>query len=62
MGGITDAKGALEFIIAGAFAVAVGTASFSDPMTSLKVIDGIAEYLEKHGIDSIRALVGTIEV
>lgn len=61
MGGITDAEGALEFIIAGASAVAIGTANFSDPMTSLRVISGIEEYLIKHRIASVRELVGTLE-
>lgn len=62
MGGIMSAKEAIEFIIAGATAVAVGTANFTDPMTSLNVIDGIEEYLRKHGILSVRELVGSIEV
>jgi len=62
MGGITSAREALEFIIAGASAVAVGTANFSDPTTPLRVIDGIREYLSKHGFDSVGKLVGTLRV
>ncbi|MFC1499240.1 dihydroorotate dehydrogenase [Verrucomicrobiota bacterium] len=61
MGGITSADEALEFIIAGASAVAIGTANFSDPLTALKVIDGIEEYLVKHSIKSVQDLTGSIE-
>lgn len=62
MGGITCARDALEFIIAGASAVAVGTANFADPTTALNVADGIAEYLQKHGFSSVTDLVGTLEL
>lgn len=62
MGGITDARGALEFIIAGASAVAVGTANFTDPLTSLRVIDGIEQYLVEHGVARVQDLVGTVRV
>jgi len=61
MGGITGAEQALEFIIAGASAVAVGTANFTDPSTPLNVICGIEKYLARHGLKSIKDLVGTIE-
>lgn len=61
MGGITSAKEALEFIIAGAAAVAVGTANFTDPTTVLKVIEGIKAYLVRHNLRSIRDLVGTLQ-
>jgi dihydroorotate dehydrogenase (NAD+) catalytic subunit len=60
MGGITCAKDALEFLIAGASAVAVGTANFTDPTTPLSVIDGIAEYMERHGFRDLSALVGSV--
>ena len=62
MGGITCARDALEFIIAGASAVAVGTANFTDPTTMLRVTAGIEEYLRAHGMDSVGALVGTLEL
>jgi dihydroorotate dehydrogenase (NAD+) catalytic subunit len=62
MGGITDAATAIEFIIAGATAVAVGTANFTNPATCLNVIAGIEEYLVRHGMKSVAELVGTIEV
>lgn len=61
MGGITGAKEALEFIIAGASAVAVGTANFTDPLTSLRVIDGIEAYLREHDIAAVSELVGMLE-
>jgi CBS domain-containing protein len=61
IGGITGPEQAIEFIIAGAAAVAVGTANFTDPETPLKVIEGIELYLEKHGFASVESLVGTLE-
>lgn len=61
IGGITDARDALEFLIVGAHAVAVGTASFTQPTTALEVTAGIAEYLDRHGYPSVAALRGTLE-
>ena len=58
LGGITCARDALEFIMAGASAVAVGSALFRDPQTPIKVIDGLADYLNRHGGGSIADLVG----
>jgi len=60
MGGIMEASEAIEFLIAGATAVAVGTANFIDPATPLRVIDGIADYLRRHNLSSIEDLTGTI--
>lgn len=60
MGGICCARDALEFIIAGADAVAVGTANFTDPSTPLHVLEGIAEYLKLHGYASVAELTGTV--
>lgn len=62
MGGITGPEQALEFIIAGATAVAVGTANFTDPETALRVIEGIEEYLVEHGFGDVNDLVGTVEI
>ena len=62
IGGITRPADALEFIIAGATAVAIGTANFTEPGTALEVIDGIAAYLAAHGLDSVHALVGTVQI
>ena len=61
MGGIASARDALEFIIAGAAAVQVGTANFVDPFIWTKLLDGIREYLERHGIAHVSALTGTID-
>lgn len=60
IGGITCAADALEFIIAGASAVAVGTANFTQPTTALEVADGLADYLARHGLSSLGELVGTL--
>jgi dihydroorotate dehydrogenase (NAD+) catalytic subunit len=59
-GGITTATDALEFIIAGATAVGIGTALFYDPMVCRKVNEGIAAYLRENGLDSVGELVGTL--
>jgi dihydroorotate dehydrogenase (NAD+) catalytic subunit len=59
MGGITDARDALEFIIAGASAVQVGTANFVDPFIWSKLLEGIADYGARHGIERLEDLVGT---
>src|SRR5574342_949493 len=61
MGGIASARDALEFIIAGAHAVQVGTANFVDPFIWKKLLDGIADYMRRHNISRIADLVGTID-
>ena len=62
MGGIFEPEDAIEFLIAGASAVAVGTANFVDPSTSLRVIQGIEDYLFEHQISSVKELVGTVQI
>src|SRR5205814_2096383 len=62
MGGIADARDALEFIIAGASAVQVGTANFVDPYIWTKLLDGIAAYMDRHQIARIADLVGTVDI
>ena len=62
MGGIWNASDALEFIIAGAVAVAVGTALYADPEAGHRVLAGIRDYLLRHGVESVRELVGSIEL
>jgi len=62
MGGIQNASDAIEFMIAGATAVAVGTANFYEPQTAVQVIAGIAEYLKRHEIDDIAELTGTVQI
>jgi dihydroorotate dehydrogenase (NAD+) catalytic subunit len=61
MGGIADARDALEFMIAGASAVQVGTANFVDPFIWSKLLAGIREYMERHRLTRIRDLVGTLD-
>jgi len=61
-GGITSANDALEFIIAGAAAVGVGTALFYDPLICPKINQGIVDYLDEHDIDNVSDLVGTLEL
>jgi dihydroorotate dehydrogenase (NAD+) catalytic subunit len=62
MGGIRFASDALEFIIAGAKAIAVGSANFADPKATLDIITGIEQYMERHGIGTMDELVGSIEL
>jgi dihydroorotate dehydrogenase (NAD+) catalytic subunit len=62
MGGIATAEDALEFIIAGATAVQVGTQNFVDPLIWTKVIDGIDAYLTRHRLTRVADLVGTMHV
>jgi dihydroorotate dehydrogenase (NAD+) catalytic subunit len=57
-GGVTNASDALEFLMAGASAVQVGTATFADPIAPLSVIEGLAAYVRSQGIASIRDIVG----
>ena len=61
-GGIASAKDALEFIIAGATAVGVGTALFYDPLLCRKINDGIADYLQRHKMKSLSELVGSLRL
>lgn len=60
MGGIMDAEDAIEFILAGATAVSVGTANFVDPMATIKVAEGIEAYMEKYQVEDIRELIGAV--
>ena len=59
-GGIASAKDAIEFMIAGSATVGVGTALFYDPLVCKEINSGIAEYLQRHGLDSVSALVGSL--
>jgi dihydroorotate dehydrogenase (NAD+) catalytic subunit len=62
VGGIVNAEDAVEFLIAGASAVQVGTAGFRNPNACIEIIEGIEGYLEGHGINSVGELVGSLEV
>ncbi|MBQ9559088.1 MAG: dihydroorotate dehydrogenase [Bacteroidaceae bacterium] len=61
LGGIMTATDAVEFLLAGATAVEVGTANFIDPGVSAKIVRGIDEYLVKHGFSSVKELIGALE-
>jgi dihydroorotate dehydrogenase (NAD+) catalytic subunit len=60
MGGIRTASDAMEFIIAGASAVAIGTANFIEPGCAIRIIDGIKKYCARHGIANIKELIGSL--
>lgn len=60
LGGILTARDALEFIMAGATAVEIGTANFVDPSVTVKIIDGIDEYLDRHGLRDLASIRGCI--
>ena len=60
IGGIANSIDALEFIVAGATAIQIGTANYYDPTVSMKVIDGITDYCRKQGVNDVRELIGSI--
>jgi dihydroorotate dehydrogenase (NAD+) catalytic subunit len=61
MGGIRTASDALEFILAGASATAIGTANFIEPDTALKIIDGIRNYCQIHQVNAVKDLIGAVQ-
>ena len=62
MGGIMNATDAIEFILAGSTAIQIGTANFIDPKVSIRVLEGIEAYCEKHGVSEVNSLIGALEV
>ena len=62
LGGIMNARDAVEFLLAGATAIQIGTANFIDPAITVKVAEGINEYLDRHGFASVRDIIGALEV
>ena len=62
LGGICSATDAIEFLLAGASAIQIGTANFIDPSISEKVVDGIADYLQRHNFSSVQEIIGALEV
>jgi dihydroorotate dehydrogenase (NAD+) catalytic subunit len=62
LGGIMNAKDAIEFFLAGATAIQIGTANFINPAVAVKVVDGINDYLERHRINSISDIIGMLKV
>jgi dihydroorotate dehydrogenase (NAD+) catalytic subunit len=61
MGGIMDARDVLEFMLAGANAVQVGTANFVDPFIWPKLVDGLTDYMTRHGVSRLQDLVGAVD-
>ena len=62
MGGIASAKDAIEFLLAGASAVEVGTYNFVDPSVTTQIVDGIEEYMRRHGFTDIQDLIGALQI
>lgn len=62
LGGIMNWKDAVEFLLAGATAIQIGTANFIDPAVTIKVIDGINEYLDRNHFSSVQDIIGALEV
>ena len=62
MGGISNAQDAMEFIMAGATAVQVGTANFTNPRACVEVAEGLREYMEQQGVDTLSSIVGAARV
>ena len=62
LGGIMNWKDAIEFLLAGASAIQIGTANFIDPAITVKVAEGINDYLNRHGYSSVRDIIGALEV
>ena len=62
LGGICSATDAIEFLLAGASAIQIGTANFIDPSISEKVIDGIADYLQRHNFNSVQEIIGALSI
>ena len=62
LGGISNATDAVEFMLAGASAIEIGTANFIDPAISAKVVEGMEAYCERHGFGQIKELIGALQV
>lgn len=62
MGGIMNATDAIEFLLAGASAIQIGTANFIDPTISVQVLEGIEDYMNRHHISAVRDLTGALEI
>lgn len=62
LGGIMNGEDAIEFMLAGASTISIGAGNFVDPYTSIKTIKGIEEYMEKHDVDKLTDIVGTVQM
>lgn len=60
MGGIMNARDAIEMILAGATAISVGTANFTDPTATIRIVEGIEEYMKKYKVENISELIGAV--
>ena len=61
LGGIMNATAAIEFLMAGATAIEIGTANFIDPTTTIRVIDGMNEWLDNHGVKDVHEIIGCLK-
>ncbi len=61
MGGISTAEDAIEFLLAGATAVSVGTANFFNPYATMEIVDGIEAYMERYGVEDVKELIGAVK-
>ena len=61
LGGIASAEDAIEFLMCGATAIEIGTANFVDPAITIKVVHGINDWLDRHGVDDVKDIIGAIE-
>ena len=61
MGGIQNAEDALEFIMAGATAVSVGTANFTNPYATVEIVEGLEQYMKENKVEDIRELIGIVK-
>jgi dihydroorotate dehydrogenase (NAD+) catalytic subunit len=62
LGGIMNANDAIEFFLAGASAIEIGTANFIDPSVTMKVVDGIEDYMKRHKLESLNQIIGQLEL
>ena len=62
LGGIVSGKDVIEFMLAGATAISIGTGNFIEPETSIKAIKEVEEYLERHKIENIEEIIGKIQM
>jgi dihydroorotate dehydrogenase (NAD+) catalytic subunit len=61
LGGIMNATDAIEFLMAGATAIEIGTANFIDPAITVKVVNGINEWMDNHGVKDIHEIIGCVK-
>lgn len=62
LGGIMNGEDAIEFMLAGATAISIGSGNFTDPLISIKTIEGIEKYMKKHNIEDLNSIIGTVQM